>query len=146
MKTGTLLLLAGAGLALYYGVNLGIAANTVQIVFQGITMPSAFNFKFTFMIQNVSNQVLNFNSMAGTVSINYNMVGNISYFPGVPIAIQPNSQQQVDIAFQLSLVGLAGEIIAAINTPASTLNFVASGNMNVNNLVLPFSVSQSLTV
>jgi hypothetical protein len=146
MKTGTVVLLAVAGLFAYHILGLGVAGGVAQLVFQGITANGPLNFTLNFIVQNVSNTTINFNSMAGTVTINGNNVGNVSSFPAVPVPIPGNSQQPVNVNLDLSVLGLVGEIATLLQTPGTTLNFEVKGNLNANAVIIPFDVTQQISI
>jgi LEA14-like dessication related protein len=144
MKLGTVALIATIGAGAIYLSNLGIAANTTTIIFSGVQIKSITDFMLSFMIQNVSNATIQFNSMTGMVSVNGSQLGNISTFQAV--TIPGNSQQQVNIEFQPSLLSIPGTVMSFIQSPGSTLDFNIQGNANVNSLVLPFNLDQTITI
>jgi hypothetical protein len=146
MKTGTALILIGVGgFVLYEVTKLKSAANTVQIIFQGIQPQGPLDYNLQFLIQNVSNTAAQLNALSGTVSINNNVVGNLSNF--TPTEIPATSQQVINIDFKPSLIGLSSEIVQLVTQGAGqTLNFAVNGSMNVNGLLLPFNVNNSVTL
>jgi hypothetical protein len=146
MKALNVVLLVGGGLLAAHLLGLGVAGNTAQIVFDGITVNNPLNYTLSFLIQNVSNTTLNFNSLAGAVTLNDNPVGNVSSFPPQPVPIPGNSQTKVNVILDLSVLGTLSQALSEINNPGQTLNFEVKGNANVNSLVLPFDVTQSVTV
>ena len=144
MKTGTVLLLAAGGLIAFHFLGLGVAGNTFQIVFAGVTPNNVFNYTLAFNVQNVSNTLVNLNSLAGTVFLNGQQVGSVSTF--IPQGIPGNSQTPVNLTLDLSAFGLGTAVYQLVNTSGSQMNFEVKGNMNVNGMVLPFDVTQSITL
>lgn len=146
MKPITLLLLAGGAGLIWYFTQLGVAGNVVNIVFQGVQIKSLNDFGLQFLVQNVSNAPIIVNSMSANVTLNGNTLGNASYF-GSPFSVPANSEQLINIAFKPSLISLPGDISNLLNNgTGGSLEFAATGNMNVNNLVLPINVSTSTTL
>jgi hypothetical protein len=146
MKTLNVILFAGAGLLAYHLLGLGVAGNTAQIVFDGITVNSPLNYTLSFLIQNVSNTTLNFEGIIGVVTLNGNSVGNVSNIPSAPIPIPGPGQQRINLTLDLSVLGTLSAALSEINNPGQTLNFEVKGTANINTLVLPFDVTQSVTV
>lgn len=144
MKTGTVILLAVGGLALYFYSELGITAASMNVVFDSVQIKSVTDYMIGLLIQNVSNSPIYVNSLAGDILVNGNELGNISDFS--PITVNPNSQQVVQIEIKPSLLSLPGTVIDLVNNSGGNLNFTATGHMNIDNQVLPFNVSKSVTV
>jgi LEA14-like dessication related protein len=144
MKTGTVLLLGVGAVAAYYFAQLGKAGSTMQIVLSGVQVNSVTDYVITLTFQNVSNATVKINSFTGVVSINDNQVGNVSEFG--PVIINPNSQQAINIHFSPSLLSLPGAIRDLLNNSGGELVFNVNGNANVDNLVLPVNVSDTVTV
>lgn len=145
MKTSTLLLI-GAGLVAYELFNLGVATGTAQFVFDGVTINSITNFTVSILVQNVSNATVNLNSLAASIDLNGTQIGNASFFPATPTVILPNSQQDVRLTVNPSLLSLPQAIIDAVNNPGVSLDFNVSGNANVNGLVLPFDLDKTVSI
>lgn len=147
MKTGNLLLIGVAVLGLLYVSNLNIAGNTLQYVIESFDFTSLTTWHITIMIQNVSNATINVNSMSGTISVGGTQVGNISEFNGT-LVVPPNSQVPIKVTVNPSIIGLSAEIITAIQSQngQNTLPFVIAGNVNVDGIVVPFNITQNLTV
>lgn len=145
MKTGTVIAIGLGAAAVWYYSQLGVAAAVVQVVFSGVTIRSLTDYTLNFMIQNVSNATIELNSMTGVVSVNGNPLGNVSEFKLVQVP--PNSQAPMNIDFEVSLLSLPGDIEDIVNNKSgnNNLDFKVVGNMNVNNLVLPLTVEQTVT-
>lgn len=144
MKIGNLLLLAGGGFLLWQVIQTGVGVNTVQIVFNGVQPQGALNYTLTFLIQNVSNASATLNALTGAVYINGNLVGNLSNF--TPVAIPATSQQSVNVNLQLSVLGSASEVVQQLQSSGQTLNFEVKGNANVGGLVIPFDLTNAVTI
>lgn len=144
MKTGTALTVLALGVAFYYFAQLGTAAATVQIVFSGIQPMGLLKYRLNFIIQNVSNATVDLNSLAADVTINGNDVGNISKFGTTQIG--PNSQTTIDADLNVSLLSLPGAIRDLLTNSHGTFDFRVIGNMNINTLVLPVDVEQTINI
>lgn len=144
MKTGTVLLLAGLGLAAYEFQQLGTAAQTVQFQFAGVQINGPTNYNVQILIQNISNIACTVNAMSGTISLNGVQIGNISDFN--PVTIGARAQQIVNVVLNPSILSLPIAIQNLINHPGNSLDFEVNGNANVNGLILPFDLTQSITV
>jgi len=144
MKTGTLLLVGGLALAAYEYAQLNTAVGTVQFMVAGINFKSLTDYEIQLLVQNVSNANVDLNALTGIVTINGSQIGNITDFS--PVNIAPRSQQIVNIDLQPNLLSIPGAVQNLINNPGSTFNIAVSGNANVNNLVIPFSANQSISV
>jgi LEA14-like dessication related protein len=144
MKIGNALLIAG-GLFLGYNLlQLVSAGSNVQVVFNGVTMNSPLSYTLDFLIQNVTNATVKLNALTGTVSINGTQVGNLSDFQ--PVTIGPTSQQDIKMNLSLSPLGLAGSVAQLLTQTGQTLNFVVDGALNVDGIVFPFNVTNTLTI
>lgn len=144
MKTTNFLLLAGGAIAVYYFTQLNTAGATVNFVLNGVQILSPTRIGIQLLVQNVSNADITVYAMTGNVSINGNNVGAVSGFQQTDIG--PTSQQVVNLVIDLSLLSLPSTIIALINQPGNSYNFLVAGNANINHLVVPFTVSQQVTI
>ncbi|MGH7954838.1 MAG: hypothetical protein ACREOZ_02635 [Gloeomargaritales cyanobacterium] len=147
MKTGTLIVGVALLVGLIYFSNLGNAAGTLQYIIQSVDLRSLTNWRVIIIVQNVSSASLTLNSMAGVVSVNGTPVGNVSNFSG-PITIAGNSQTNITVNINPSLLGIGSAIYNAIQNGTGTtgLQFSIQGNVNVNNLVQSFSIIQIVNV
>jgi|SRR5882724_5138309 len=144
MKTGTILLLAGAALVAYEFQQLGTAAQTVQIQLAGIQINSLTNYKVQLLIQNISNISCTVNALTGTITLNDSEIGNVSDFN--PVVIPARAQQVINISLNPDLLSLPFAIQNLINNPGIPLDFEVIGNANVNGLILPFDLTKTITV
>lgn len=142
MKTGTLLLLGVAALAVIEYSNLGIAGATVQFLFQGVQVNSLSDIEVTMLVQNVSNGNIVLNSMTLDLTVNGNELGNAAVFPSSPIVVQSNSQQPVVIRVTPNLLTLPSAIMSLVQSnQLNSLIFKADGTANVNNIPMPVHVT-----
>jgi len=148
MKTGTIVLIAAGGLALYHFLGLGAAAENIQVVFNGISVNSVTNYTFQFIIQNIASTPITYNGLTGTVLLNGTTLGNISSFPNPAIQIPGPGQAPISVTMDLSLLGVAGSVASMINNPGSTLTFETKGALNVSGTIIPvpFDVKQSVNI
>src|SRR4051812_41163644 len=126
MKTGTALLLVGAGLAAYEFQQLGTAANTVQFQFAGVTLNGVTSLNVQLLIQNISNIKCTVNALSGQILLNNLQIGNISDFH--PVDIEARSQQVINVLLSLNVLSLPGSIQNLINNPGADLDFEIIGN------------------
>lgn len=145
MKAGHLIL-AGVGVYVLYTVmQLKTAANTIQIVFSGVRVNGPLDYTLQFMVQNISNATIKYYGLTGVVSVNGTQVGNVSDLKETDIGSV--SQQQININFQPSLLGLSAEIASLLSGQAGkTFDFNFTGNVNVDTLVLPVNEDVSITI
>lgn len=148
MKSEGLILLGAGVLALIYFGSLGVAANVIQAYIQSVDFSGITSGQIVLMIQNPSNTAIRLNSMAGTISANGTIIGNISNFQG-GVSIPANQQTPVTINFNLSLSGLIGDLYGILTRPTGTNNvdFVVSGNANINaGMIVPLTIEQTIAV
>lgn len=147
MKTSTLALGVGA-VALYYFTQLGVAGATVQFVFNGFQFVSLSQLQIQVLVQNVSNASIQLAAMSGTATINGSNIANVSYFPPTPTIIAATSQQIINFNASLNLLSLPSTIQnLANNTPGSGAYTIGvTGNANINNLIIPFTLTNSVTL
>lgn len=146
MKIPGIALLAIGGGIIYYFSQLGVAGATVNFVFNGINFKSLSSLGVTIMVQNVSNATLNLNALSADISLNGDYIGNAAFFPVTPAQIAPTSQMPVELTVNLSLLSLPGTIRDLIEHPTSQFTALVKGNANINNLVIPFSVDQTVSI
>lgn len=145
MKIGGILLAAAVvGGIIYFG-NLGIGAADVQFILGGVQIQGLTTIQVQLIVQNVSNADFKINSMSGTVTLNGNMLGNVSSFPATPIVVKANSQVPINVTLNLSLLSVPGVVQQLLAGTNQQLNFVVTGNVNLNSLVVPFTVQDSIT-
>lgn len=143
MKTSTVLLLAGGAYGLYYISELGLATNTITVVFQGVNFQSLTSVQVNLLIQNITNASVTVNSMTGNLLMNGNQLAALSDF--TQRVIPANGQVTVPINVSLSVLSLPGNIISLTQLTGQTIDFTAVGNVNVSGLILPFNLDLPVT-
>lgn len=144
-KKKNLILLAGAGVAYWYYkkyeaakvINYNIAS--VALNFQGV-FPIL---KIILNVQNVSNQSIMINSMAGNLYINNTNVGTVSNFQET--IIKGNSQTPYEITVKLNLLGVVSDLVSLITNGtgnAQTLQLVV--NANVEGMIIPVNAKYQI--
>jgi LEA14-like dessication related protein len=144
MKTSTFLLLGAGAYALYYLGNVGVATNTIQVIFSGVNIKSLTDYVVTMTVQNISNASLTVNAMSGNLLLNGNQVASMSDF--TPRVIPAAGQVNIDIEITPNLLDIPSAIQNLIQTPGQNLVFTAVGNVNVSGLVLPFNLDKTITL
>jgi hypothetical protein len=143
MKGTTVLL----GAAVLYGIysisQLGLAANTINVVFQGVNFNSLTSLTANMLVQNITNASVTVNSMTGNLLMNGKQLASISDF--TQRVIPPNGQVTVPVNVSLSLLSLPGDIISLTQLSGQTIDFTATGNTNVSGLILPFNLDLPVT-
>lgn len=145
MKPGNILLLVGAGAAVLYFTQLGVAAKTANFVFQSVDFLSATKLRVGILCQNVSNADVTVLAMDGSITLNNNFLGTAYYF-GQPVEIAPASQQVIYLTIDLSVLSIPGTVVDLLNNPTQSFSLQVKGSANVNHIVIPFTVNQSVTV
>jgi LEA14-like dessication related protein len=145
MKTGTMLLLGGGAYLLYQAFEKAQFANTVNILFQGVTIENLNSIIVKMVVQNITDTTVTVNSMTGTLLLNGNEIANISKFD--PQTIASNSQTEIDVKVSPDLGAIVMNFTSLISTPGSQLNFTAMGNVNLSGLpILPFNLDKTVTI
>lgn len=144
MKTGTIALIGVGAFILYDLSQLSTAVGTVQVLFSGIKINNVVNYTVTLTVQNISNIAVAVNGMTGNVLLNGNELASISDFT----VRQVPARGQVDIPVTVtpSLFDLPSNIADLLQTSGQNLNFTVDGNVNVNGLVLPFTLDKAITI
>lgn len=143
MKTGSVVLLGALAFGIYYYAGLGIAGNDLLVVFKGLQFNNISNITITLTLQNVSNSSIMFNSLAATVYLNNDTIGNLSGFQQVEVPA--NSQRDIPLTFNISLFTAPAVIKDMMNNLGGNYTIRVKGNFNANNLPLPLDVSQVIT-
>lgn len=148
MKAENLVLLGIGAIILLHFANLGVASNVLQYYIQSVDFRSISNAQIMLMVQNPSNAQITLNSMAGTITANGTVLGNISNFSGGTI-IPANQQQPVSITVNLSLANILSSLADILIHPDGTqpIQFIIQGNANVNGgIIVPFNIQQTVNV
>ncbi len=134
------------GVAVAYYANLANAAGNLIFYpgsIQGLSFQDATPVvQGSVIIQNTSNATFTFNSVAGNITTNGTLVGNISNF--VPVTIGPNSQGELPITIKLSLIGVANDVIDAIQSRNISKKIILDGRVNANGVQVPLNLEYSI--
>lgn len=144
MKTTDILILLGLGGLVYYFAQLNTAAGTANFVLGVPSFITPTKINIPINVQNVSNATINLKALTANVTINGNSIGAASTF--TPVTIQPTSQQLINLTLDLSILSLPSTILSLINQTGNTYNFAVNGNANVDSLVIPFNLTQTVTI
>lgn len=146
MNAGTILLVGGGLYGIWYLSQLGLATATVQVVFDGISVVALTKLKVRLRIQNISNVAIRVNSMTGNVFLDsYDQpLGAISYFD--KLEIPANGEAALNVDLSLSLLDLPSNIANLIESGGTPVTFHVVGNVNVNGLILPFTLEKMLAI
>lgn len=145
MKNNTIFLVVG-GLVAYLILmekraiaNLNYVIAGISLTFSGIVPVLGINI----LIQNVSNQSFDITSFVGSLTIDGTYVGDVSSF--TPVIIAGSSQAYMNVKVNLSLIGIVSDLINLMNSKSGIpKKLVLSGNINVNNIVAPLSLSYNV--
>jgi hypothetical protein len=135
VESKNLLLLAGAGLFAYWAYTKYRSVINLQFIPRGIQAGGT-GFQVQLGVQNTSNQTIQYNSFAGTLSVNGQNVANVSDFNARPI--QANAE--TDLAFDVSpnLIGLASQVFQQVQSGYTGIqSAVLTGTANVNGVQYP---------
>lgn len=146
--TGLDVLLILAGAAGIYIWNLSRAANNLTYFpgnITGISLDGLTPVVYaTLVIQNTSNLTFTINSLAGSVTSNGTLIGNVSDF--VPVTVPANSQGQIPLTLRLQPLGLANDIIAILTGGVGKRDLVVAGSVNANGMQQAFSLTYNVGV
>lgn len=139
MKSNTILILALVAVVGYWAYTRYGAASNLLFVPRGINV-SGGGFQVTLGVQNTSNVTLQYNSFAGTLTVNGQNVGNITDFTAQPIIANGES----DLVFNITanLLGLASQVLSQVNSGAVGIqSAVITGNANIGGTQYPVNVT-----
>ena len=140
-----LLPIIGIGAIAYFLIRRTAFATNLIYVFRGIRVAGKlFSPKIMIKlgIQNPSNQKANFKSIAAVVKWNGNDFANISSFN--PVTIAPNSETNIEVTAEPSVLGLYDTIRTLIKTGLKNGKIEITGTANVDNLQLPVNIVRSV--
>jgi len=146
MKIPSWLLIGGAAIAAWYYAGLVKAANLAQIVFSGVTINGLLDYTASFTVQNTTNSTIVLNSLAGSLLANGTEIANINLFPPQPILIPGNSQQIVNVDVKPNLINIPSAVLQALQAGSTPISFEAQGSANINNITVPFDITESFAV
>jgi LEA14-like dessication related protein len=92
----------------------------------------------TLVVQNTSNTSLTVDSLAGNVSSNGTLIGNVSNFS--PVLVPGNSQISMPVSLMLQPIGVVNDIIRSFQNSNFAQDIKLSGFANVNGFQLPVNI------
>ncbi|MET0461916.1 MAG: LEA type 2 family protein [Chitinophagaceae bacterium] len=143
MNLGTVALVGLGGYFLWYTTNLGIAGQTIEIVFQGVRFDSLTKYVVTFSMRNVSNVGVTVNAMTGTLYCRGQVFANLKSF--TPVTVPARGEVNVEVIAESSVLTIPSIIADIIAQKANDIDFSVQGNANLNGLVVPFRVDKVLS-
>ena len=133
------------GAAAFFILRRSTFAKNLVFVFRGIKIGGRWlspKIELTIGIQNPSNQKANFKSMSAVISWNNSEFGNVSSF--TPVTINPNSETNIKVIVEPSVLGLYDTIKTLIKTGLKNGKISIVGTANVDNLQIPINISKNL--
>lgn len=91
------------------------------------------------LVQNTSSSQLTLYGLAGNLTANGTLVGNLSSF--TPTIIPPTSQTVVYVQIRLALLGIVNDIIRAIQYGNFQQDLVLNGSANVDSYQIPLDLT-----
>jgi hypothetical protein len=138
VKPNTILLLVVAAVVGYWAYTRYGTVTNLQFVPRGIGLGGA-GFDVTLGVQNTSSYPLQYNSFAGTLSINGSVVANVQDFTAAQIA--PNAETPLRINVSPNLVGLASQVLSQVqNGYQGIQSAVLNGVANIGGQQYPVNV------
>lgn len=143
MQLKKLILPAAIGVGLWYLLkagNLANVANKIRLQIKGVRL-SGTNIICSFLVQNPTNQEVNFKALTGGLILDGSQIANVKSF--TPVAIAPASETMLNITLSPTLTGIISTVSDLVSGGASfkgRLQFL--GSANVNDLV--FDVNQTI--
>lgn len=139
--------IGAAALAIGYFLLRKSAAAGNLVFFPGNVTGMAFidstpQITFELRVQNTSGTDLLLNSLAGNLSSNGYLVGNVSNFSGA--VIPGNSQVVIPLTVSLQVIGIVTDLIRAFQYKNFTQNIDLDARANVNNIQVPVQLSYSV--
>jgi LEA14-like dessication related protein len=134
-----LLIAAAGGLAWYFFSRAQTLSNLIFVP-RGIgTVAGGVSVRLG--VQNPTANPIQLNSLAGSLVINGNAVGNVSSF--LPVTIAPNAETVLDLTIIPNMFGAASQVLNLIegNEFNTKLNPSLQGTANVNNIAVPLNIS-----
>lgn len=144
MRTSTILFGAAGLLLFVYISNLGQAIATISVIFKTVIINSPLNYTVVLTVQNITNASVTINSMTGVLNLYSNPIANLSDF--TPRIVPPNNQVDIPVTVSLSLLDLPEAVQNVITNQTNKLDFTVTGNINVSGLIVPFNLSNTITI
>lgn len=135
-------ILAAGALIAYNALAKGAAATKLVFFPSGVTGLKYVNgspeITFSVLIQNTSNQTMNFYSLAGNIFSNGYLVGNAMTRQGA--RIQPNSETIIKITARLQVIGVVADLVRAIQGEGFKRTFEFTGAANFDKYQVPVNI------
>jgi hypothetical protein len=139
MKSNTIVILALVAVFGYWAYTRYGTISNLQFLPRGITV-SGGSFQVVLGVQNTSNTALQYNSFAGSLSVNGATVANVSDFTAQPIA----ANAETDLTFNIAanILGLASTLLSQINSGVQGIqSAVLTGTANIGGTQYPINVT-----
>ena len=140
MKNRDLLIFGAVGVALWWIFGKAHAISTLIFIPRGVSFNSG-AMQIQVGVQNPTSAPLSLRSIAGSVYMNGNPIGNLSDFQSQLIA--PNQETVVNISVAPNVFGLAQLAVSALKDGISSASFSVSGYANVDNNTFPVNFNFS---
>ena len=93
---------------------------------------------FTLAVQNTSNQAMDINSLAGTLTANGFQIGNFALW--TPTRIRANAESRIPITVRLSLIGAVQNIVEIIQGGGMAQDVELDARANVDRFNVPIKI------
>lgn len=136
--------IAAAGIAIFL-VSRFSFSKKLNFIFQSIKTGGSVlqpTVDVTIALQNPTNQQVTVKSISGQILLNDKFISNISSFQ--PVNISPNSESYITIKARPSLFGVITTIKNVLTNKTGNNNFLITGNANVDNVSIPFSMQETI--
>lgn len=136
--------IAGAGIAIFLLSRLSLSKK-LNFLFQSIKTGGTIlqpTIDVGISVQNPTNQTAVIRSISGQITLNNKSIANISSFDTQTIL--PNSDTLITIKARPSILGIFNTIKNVLNNQTGNNTIVINGSANVDNINLPFSISQNI--
>lgn len=138
------LLVVGIAFLLFIGLSKGSTVASLNFIATGVS----FDFSnvltpvvgISLLVQNPTSGSLSLLSIAGGFTVNGNPSGNVSFFPGSPVLIAPNSQTQIVINLIMNDASLINSLIDLVQSKGNILIGV-NATANVGGIPVPLNFS-----
>jgi hypothetical protein len=136
----TPLLIGAAAIAAWWLFSRANALNSLIFIPRGVGLQGG-GLNFILGVQNPTGSDIALNSLAGSINVAGQPVGNVSSF--TPRTIKANSETSVPLYLSANAFGIVGDIVNLLDGNEGSGNFQASltGTANVNNIAVPVSLN-----
>jgi Late embryogenesis abundant protein len=139
LKPNTVVLLVAAVIAGWWAYTRYGTVTNLQFVPRGIAV-SGVGFNVTLGVQNTSNYPLQYNSFAGTLSVNGQQVANVQDFNAVQIAA--NAETPLILNVSANIFGIASQLFSQVTGGMTGIqSAVLNGVANIGGTQYPVNVT-----